>query len=111
MPPKPPSDWRAKVRGEVAGMRRTSARRGQQVSRLTIEIPPGRLIELLRLAAERRRTSVTGYIRRAMLAYLAWDLQLDYRSVVRTDPRFSPPDSRQVMHDPDGVMGGPWEIS
>lgn len=111
MLPTSGNDWRARVRGEVAASARPRARRGVRVARLSVEIPPGSLIELLRAAAERHGTSPTGYVRRALLAYLAWDLGLDYRAVVRTDPRFSPPDSRRCLHDPDGVMGGPWEIS
>jgi hypothetical protein len=104
------NDWRARVLSEVAGTLKKGARRGTRVSRLSIEIPPGQLIHLLGLAAQRRGTSPTGYIRRAMLAFIAHDLGIPFRTVVGSDPRFSPPGARHPIHDPEGKLGGPWEI-
>lgn len=101
--------WQDRVRSSASRAAGTKARRSQAVSRMNIEIMP-LTMPLLREASRRRNISPTGYIRRAMLAFLAYDLNLPIGDVIATDSRFSPPESRQVIDDPEGKMGGPWDI-
>lgn len=101
--------WADKVRGNVARTAEKRGRRTHAVSRLGLEIMP-RCMPLLMEAARRREVSPTGYIRRAMLAFIAHDLNMPFERVLATDPRFSPPGSRRAIDDPEGKLGGPWDI-
>lgn len=96
----------------IADVQRTSGkgrRRTQAASRLNIEINGG-LLPLLMRAARSREVSPTGYIRRAMLSFIAHDLNMRLEAVLAVEPRFSPPGSRVPIHDPEGKLGGSWEI-
>lgn len=84
-------------------------RRTQAVSRLGLEIMP-KCMPLLVEAARRRGIAPTGYIRRAMLAFIAHDLNMELTDVLATDPRFSHPESNRVSQDPEGKLGGSWDI-
>jgi hypothetical protein len=101
--------WRDRVVGNVARTSEVRVRRTKAVSRLTMEVTVG-IMPLLMEACRRRQISPTGYIRRAMLAFIAHDLNRPLEDVLVHDPRFSPPGSRIVVPDPEGKMGGPWEI-
>lgn len=83
--------------------------RGPHASRLNIELTVGVWPLLLR-AARARNVSPTGYIRRAMLAFIAHDLNKPLEEVLAHDPRFSPPGTNRVVVDPEGKLGGSWEI-
>ena len=60
-------------------------------------------------AAKARRISVSSYIRRAVLAFAAHDLEMPLRELVAIDPRMAR-DTNQQMPDPEGRRFGPWEI-
>jgi hypothetical protein len=101
--------WRDRVRADVKRTAKRGKRRSDAQSRLNIELLPG-IVPLLMAAARRRQVSPTGYIRRAMLSFIAHDLNMRLEDVLVHDPRFSPPGSRHPIPDPEGRMGGSWEI-
>lgn len=105
----PKADWRSKMLDQVAATSKKRARRGKAVSRFVIEVPAD-LAPLLNRAARARGTAPTGYIRRAMLGFIAHDLNMRLEAVLAADPRFTPPGSRVTVHDPEGKLGGSWEI-
>jgi hypothetical protein len=107
--PTPKADWRSKLLDQVAATSKPRARRSQAVSRYVIEVPAA-LAPLLNEAARRRGAAPTGFIRRAMIAMIAYDLGMRFTEVLRADPRWTPPGSRRVIEDPAGVLGGEWEI-
>jgi len=108
--PRPTSpSWRDRALSEVAA-KVGNKRRSRYASRLNIEIPHGGLLELLVEAAARRDCSPTTYIRRAMMAFIAYDMHIPYAKIAAMDPRFTEPHGNNAIIDPDGTMGGPWEI-
>jgi len=109
--PRPTNlSWRDRVTAEVAA-KVGNKKRSRYVSRLNIEIPPGGLLELLTEAAARRDCSPTTYIRRAMMAFIAYDMHIPYAKIVRMDPRFTEPHGNNAIVDEAGELGGPWEIT
>lgn len=109
MAQKSGSDWRTKLRSEVAA-KVGNQRRGRYASRLNIEIPFGGLLALLIEVAARRDCSPTTYARRAMMSFIAYDLDIPFEEVAKLDPRFTGPAGNNAIHDPAGELGGPWEI-
>jgi hypothetical protein len=84
-------------------------RRGKHAGRFNIEITPG-ILPLLKRAAAARGVSPTSYIRRAMLSFIAHDLNKPFEAVLQHDPRVSGPGSTRAVVDLEGNIGGSWEI-
>lgn len=101
--------WRDRLRADVRRTATKGKRRSQAASRLNIELTKG-VLPLLLAASRRRGVSPTGYIRRAMLSFIAHDLNRPFEEVLAHDPRFSPIGSRHPVADPEGKLGGSWEI-
>lgn len=102
-------DWRERLVQSVQNSAAPKSRRGNHDHRLNIEVP-NPLWPLLLEAARRRNGSVTAYIRRATIAFIAHDLNLPLERVLEADPRWSEPGSRRSIHDPEGNLGGSWDI-
>lgn len=101
--------WRERVTSGVARTSGKTARRGSAVLRHTIDQPAG-VVPLLLEACRRRGCGPVTYIRRAMLSFIAHDLNRPLESVLALDPRFTRPGKRHPEHDPEGMLGGSWEI-
>lgn len=101
--------WADRLVSDVRSAAKPRGRRTQAVSRLNLEVTAA-TSPLLAEAARRRGIAPTGYLRRAVLAFIAHDLNMSLEAVLKTDPRFSPPGSRRVVVDPEGKFGGPWDI-
>lgn len=63
----------------------------------------------VRLAAKIRRLSPAAYMRRAVLAMVAHDLELPLSDLIERDPRMSR-ESGFAVEDPQGTKFGQWEI-
>ena len=101
--------WRERLLADVEALPLQTRRRGKHAGRLNIEITPG-ILPLLRRAAAARGVSPTSYIRRAMLSFIAHDLNRPLEAVLAHDPRVSGPGSTRAVADPEGKIGGSWEI-
>lgn len=63
-------------------------------------------------AAKRRGISVAGYIRRAVAALVAMDLELDVRDLIELDAAVTPigKNGTRPTKDLDGALYGRWEV-
>jgi hypothetical protein len=65
----------------------------------------------LAYAAERRGMSLSGYARRAIMAFVCRDLGLDWFEIMADEPRIRRADTRRYSDSiPPGAAYGPWEI-
>ena len=101
--------WADRLRADVEAIPLGTRRRGKHAGRFNIEITPG-ILPLLHRAAAARGVSPTSYIRRAMLAFIAYDLNRPLEAVLEHDPRVSGPKQTRAVLDPEGNIGGSWEI-
>lgn len=101
--------WADRLLSDVQAAPLGTRRRGKHAARYNMEITTG-ILPLLKRAAGMRGVSVTTYIRRAMLSFVAHDLNRPLAAVLPLDPRVSRPGSRRVEEDPDALIGGSWEI-
>lgn len=102
-------DWRDRVVQNVERAVKPSSRLPGALHRFNLTVPDP-LWPLLLRAATRRGASVTAYIRRATIAFVAHDLNLPLERVLQLDPRWSNPGSNRTDADPEGIRGGSWEI-
>jgi hypothetical protein len=61
-------------------------------------------------AAKARRLSVPAYIRRAVYAFAAHDLEIPLQDALDRDPRVTR-DTGYSLQDPTGTLFGHWEIA
>ena len=101
--------WAERLMADVEAIPLGTRRRGKHAARLNIEITPG-ILPMLKRASAARGVSPTSYIRRAMLAFIAYDLNKTLETVLQHDPRVSGPRSTRAVVDPEGNIGGSWEI-
>jgi len=65
----------------------------------------------LALAADRRGMSLSGYARRAIMAFVCRDLGLPWFDMMADEPRIRRADTRRYSDSiPPGAAYGPWEI-
>ena len=101
--------WAERLMADVEALPLGTNRRGRHAGRYNMEITPG-ILPMLKRAAAARNVSPTTYIRRAMLSFIAHDLNRPLDAVLALDPRVSLPGSNQVITDSEGHLGGSWEI-
>lgn len=101
--------WADRLRADVEALPLGTRRRGRHAGRYNIEVTPG-VLPLLKRAAAARGVAPTTYIRRAMLAFIAHDLNKPLEALLVLDPRVTGPKSTRVVEDPEGEIGGSWEI-
>lgn len=66
---------------------------------------------LIQRAAAQRGVATASYIRRAVLAMVAHDLQMPLEEVLEHDPRVAAMDSiGSGVSEPEGQLFGPWRI-
>jgi hypothetical protein len=103
-----PFDWKARV--DAAVEQTTESRPpvyGNTRFMVNFRTPAGGLI---RQAAEARGVTVAGFVRRATLAMVAQTLGMTYQQVIDADPTIQRAGKYSPAADPEGKIGGPWEI-
>lgn len=111
------ADWRSTLKDQVAATASAAEGKGissvYRISRVAFSVDAH---PFLRRAAEKRGISLSGYIRRATMAFVARDLGLPARDLFELDAAPVPFDQTRrnwprghVPKDLDGEMYGTWE--
>jgi hypothetical protein len=106
--------WQQRV---VDGVReaersRSRAKIGIRRGRIDSQVDE-RYAVLLRYAAEKRDMNVAAYVRRAVAAFIAVDLDISFEDVVRYGPQptgYAMPHKPGVATEDDGEGYGSWEV-
>jgi len=88
-----------------------NARQKDKTRRFPVEIP-SYWHPLVMEAAKRRNISITGYMRRAIMAFVVRDLGLNWEKVMDDEPStMEYTDPFRAQHDLRGTGRGEWQIT
>ncbi len=98
-------DWRAIVRADVDAIRPDSDS-GKTSTNIEMHTPAHQIVER---AAQARRMTTASYMRRAAMAFAAYDAGIDVLELFAMEPRVTR-ETGTGMVDPEGTGFGDWRI-